>query len=210
MFYFIFHHLYWVCSLRVLLWSLNRFNQLLFSRREKVSLNPVKSRLCVVPGPGKSSPRIGYIKLTSFNQNASGKWTWVVTSLAGCISCLLHCSRTFTCLQGLKPHWIGKRGKNYKKKKLVSDKWIVCVTCFHSLKFNVWWYINCSKTTWSTSPNMWQVLDFDIVMYFASLINKNTKICFFCLVFIYTFKGSFLLFLPCCSMAWLNNLMDCF
>ncbi|KAH9681515.1 Carboxyl-terminal-processing peptidase 2 [Citrus sinensis] len=40
--------------------------------REKVSLNPVKSRLCVVPGPGKSSPRIGYIKLTSFNQNASG------------------------------------------------------------------------------------------------------------------------------------------
>lgn len=115
MFYFIFHHLYWVCSLRVLLWSLNRFNQLLFSRREKVSLNPVKSRLCVVPGPGKSSPRIGYIKLTSFNQNASGKWTWVVTSLAGC--CHKCCSRTFTCLQGLKPHWIGKRGKNYKKKK---------------------------------------------------------------------------------------------
>lgn len=112
MFYFIFHHLYWVCSLRVLLWLLNRFNQLLFSRREKVSLNPVKSRLCVVPGPGKSSPRIGYIKLTSFNQNASGKWTWVVTSLAGCISCHKCCSRTFTCLQGLKPHWIGKRGKN--------------------------------------------------------------------------------------------------
>ncbi|XP_030459411.1 carboxyl-terminal-processing peptidase 2, chloroplastic [Syzygium oleosum] len=40
--------------------------------REKVSLNPVKSRLCEVPGSGKDSPRIGYIKLTSFNQNASG------------------------------------------------------------------------------------------------------------------------------------------
>ncbi|KAK3417137.1 hypothetical protein EUGRSUZ_H02885 [Eucalyptus grandis] len=40
--------------------------------REKVSLNPVKSRLCEVPGSGKDSPRIGYIKLTSFTQNASG------------------------------------------------------------------------------------------------------------------------------------------
>ncbi|PRQ36846.1 putative processing peptidase [Rosa chinensis] len=40
--------------------------------REKVSLNPVKSRLCVVPHSGKDSPRIGYIKLTTFNQNASG------------------------------------------------------------------------------------------------------------------------------------------
>lgn len=40
--------------------------------REKVSLNPVKSRLCKVPGSGRDSPRIGYIKLTSFNQNASG------------------------------------------------------------------------------------------------------------------------------------------
>ncbi|XP_044484797.1 carboxyl-terminal-processing peptidase 2, chloroplastic [Mangifera indica] len=40
--------------------------------REKVSLNPVKSRLCEIPGSGKDSPRIGYIKLTSFNQNASG------------------------------------------------------------------------------------------------------------------------------------------
>ncbi|KAF9677782.1 hypothetical protein SADUNF_Sadunf08G0143300 [Salix dunnii] len=40
--------------------------------REKVSLNPVKSRLCVIPGSGKDSPRIGYIKLTTFNQNASG------------------------------------------------------------------------------------------------------------------------------------------
>ncbi|KAF8015911.1 hypothetical protein BT93_H1453 [Corymbia citriodora subsp. variegata] len=40
--------------------------------REKYSLNPVKSRLCEVPGTGKDSPRIGYIKLTSFNQNASG------------------------------------------------------------------------------------------------------------------------------------------
>ncbi|GLU08261.1 hypothetical protein SLE2022_251840 [Rubroshorea leprosula] len=39
--------------------------------REKVSLNPVKSRLCEIPGKGKDFPRIGYIKLTSFNQNAS-------------------------------------------------------------------------------------------------------------------------------------------
>ncbi|WCJ24157.1 Carboxyl-terminal-processing peptidase 2 chloroplastic [Euphorbia peplus] len=40
--------------------------------RERVSLNPVKSRLCAIPGSGKDSPKIGYIKLTSFNQNASG------------------------------------------------------------------------------------------------------------------------------------------
>lgn len=40
--------------------------------REKVSLNPVTSRLCEVPGSGKDTPRIGYIKLTSFNQRASG------------------------------------------------------------------------------------------------------------------------------------------
>ncbi|KAE8721358.1 Carboxyl-terminal-processing peptidase 2 [Hibiscus syriacus] len=39
--------------------------------RAKVSLNPVKLRLCEVPGSEKSYPRIGYIKLTSFNQNAS-------------------------------------------------------------------------------------------------------------------------------------------
>ncbi|XP_042487387.1 carboxyl-terminal-processing peptidase 2, chloroplastic isoform X3 [Macadamia integrifolia] len=38
---------------------------------EKLSLNPVKSRLCDVPGLGKDTSRIGYIKLTSFNQNAS-------------------------------------------------------------------------------------------------------------------------------------------
>ncbi|BBG92602.1 Peptidase S41 family protein [Prunus dulcis] len=40
--------------------------------REKVSLNPVTSRLCAVPASGEGSLRIGYIKLTSFNQNASG------------------------------------------------------------------------------------------------------------------------------------------
>ncbi|XVF66364.1 hypothetical protein PTKIN_Ptkin10aG0029900 [Pterospermum kingtungense] len=39
--------------------------------REKVSLNPVKSRLCEDPGSEKNYPRIGYIKLTSFNQNTS-------------------------------------------------------------------------------------------------------------------------------------------
>lgn len=49
--------------------------------REKVSLNPVKSRLCKVPGSGKDSPRIGYIKLTSFNQNASGAVKEAVDSL---------------------------------------------------------------------------------------------------------------------------------
>ncbi|XP_059632277.1 carboxyl-terminal-processing peptidase 2, chloroplastic [Cornus florida] len=40
--------------------------------RERVSLNPVKSRFCAIPGLGKDAPRIGYIKLTSFSQNASG------------------------------------------------------------------------------------------------------------------------------------------
>ncbi|XP_068331985.1 carboxyl-terminal-processing peptidase 2, chloroplastic-like isoform X1 [Pyrus communis] len=40
--------------------------------REKVSLNPVKSRLCAVPASGKDAPKIGYIKLSTFNQNASG------------------------------------------------------------------------------------------------------------------------------------------
>ncbi|XP_020112924.1 carboxyl-terminal-processing peptidase 2, chloroplastic isoform X2 [Ananas comosus] len=41
-------------------------------KREKVTLNPVKSRLCEIPDSGRDSARIGYIKLTSFNQNASG------------------------------------------------------------------------------------------------------------------------------------------
>ncbi|KAM7485335.1 hypothetical protein LguiA_001344 [Lonicera macranthoides] len=40
--------------------------------REKVSLNPVQSRVCVTSGLGKDAVRIGYIKLTTFNQNASG------------------------------------------------------------------------------------------------------------------------------------------
>ncbi|KAL0376856.1 UNVERIFIED_CONTAM: Carboxyl-terminal-processing peptidase 2, chloroplastic [Sesamum calycinum] len=40
--------------------------------RAKVSLNPVKSRICRTPGLGVDGPLIGYIKLTSFNQNASG------------------------------------------------------------------------------------------------------------------------------------------
>lgn len=43
-------------------------------RRERVSLNPVKSRLCQVPGLGKDSLKIGYIKLTTFNENASGEY----------------------------------------------------------------------------------------------------------------------------------------
>lgn len=71
-------HLSWkkintfLCAFFILLKNL-LIHQLLPSRREKVSLNPVKSRLCQVPGSGRDSRRIGYIKLTSFNQNASGK-----------------------------------------------------------------------------------------------------------------------------------------
>lgn len=40
-------------------------------KREKISFNPVKSRLCEVAAGGKGTTRIGYIKLTTFNQNAS-------------------------------------------------------------------------------------------------------------------------------------------
>ncbi|KAK9087757.1 hypothetical protein Syun_030151 [Stephania yunnanensis] len=40
-------------------------------KREKVSFNPVKSRLCEVSVAGKDKSRVGYIKLTSFNQNSS-------------------------------------------------------------------------------------------------------------------------------------------
>ncbi|XP_060173808.1 carboxyl-terminal-processing peptidase 2, chloroplastic [Lycium barbarum] len=40
--------------------------------REKVSLNPVKSRICKLSTGGDDAPQIGYIKLSSFNQNASG------------------------------------------------------------------------------------------------------------------------------------------
>lgn len=47
-------------------------NQLSHSRREKVSLNPVTSRICETSGAGKDASRIGYIKLASFNENASG------------------------------------------------------------------------------------------------------------------------------------------
>lgn len=40
--------------------------------REKVALNPVKSRICKLHTGGDDAPQIGYIKLSSFNQNASG------------------------------------------------------------------------------------------------------------------------------------------
>ncbi|KAJ4775614.1 Carboxyl-terminal-processing protease [Rhynchospora pubera] len=40
-------------------------------KRERVTRNPVKSTLCEIPGAGKESSRVGYIKLTTFNQNAS-------------------------------------------------------------------------------------------------------------------------------------------
>ncbi|XP_021738339.1 carboxyl-terminal-processing peptidase 2, chloroplastic-like isoform X2 [Chenopodium quinoa] len=41
-------------------------------KRERVTLNPVKSRLCEMPGSAKDTPQnVGYIKLMSFTQNAS-------------------------------------------------------------------------------------------------------------------------------------------
>ncbi|KAL8479751.1 hypothetical protein ACS0TY_026616 [Phlomoides rotata] len=51
--------------------------------REKVSLNPVKSRVCRIPGSGVDGPLIGYIKLTSFNQNASGAVREAIETLRG-------------------------------------------------------------------------------------------------------------------------------
>lgn len=41
-------------------------------KRERVLLNPVKSKICKTPGFGDEDLRVGYIKLTAFNQNASG------------------------------------------------------------------------------------------------------------------------------------------
>ncbi|CAO2822007.1 unnamed protein product [Amaranthus hypochondriacus] len=41
-------------------------------KREIVTLNPVKSRLCEIPGSANDvPPKVGYIKLTTFSQNAS-------------------------------------------------------------------------------------------------------------------------------------------
>ncbi|KAM3369315.1 hypothetical protein ACQJBY_017297 [Aegilops geniculata] len=40
-------------------------------KRERYTLNPVMSRMCEIPG-SKDSSEIGYIKLTTFNQNAAG------------------------------------------------------------------------------------------------------------------------------------------
>jgi C-terminal processing protease CtpA/Prc len=40
-------------------------------KREKITLNPVSWQLCEVSRNGKGSSRIGYIRLTTFNQNAS-------------------------------------------------------------------------------------------------------------------------------------------
>ncbi|OQU85938.1 hypothetical protein SORBI_3004G343500 [Sorghum bicolor] len=39
-------------------------------KRQTVTLNPVRSRMCEIPG-SKDSSKIGYIKLTTFNQNAA-------------------------------------------------------------------------------------------------------------------------------------------
>ncbi|XP_020593636.1 carboxyl-terminal-processing peptidase 2, chloroplastic isoform X2 [Phalaenopsis equestris] len=55
----------------------------MFLRRERITLNPVKLRLCEVPGRGNNSSRIGYIKLTSFNQNSSEAVRDAIESLRG-------------------------------------------------------------------------------------------------------------------------------
>ncbi|VVB12593.1 unnamed protein product [Arabis nemorensis] len=51
--------------------------------RERVSVNRVKSRSCEIPGSGSNSPKIGYIKLTTFNQNASGAVKEAIETLRG-------------------------------------------------------------------------------------------------------------------------------
>ncbi|PSS35923.1 Carboxyl-terminal-processing peptidase [Actinidia chinensis var. chinensis] len=51
--------------------------------REKVSLNPVQTRLCEIPGLGRDDSRVGYIKLTTFNQNASGAVRKAIEALRG-------------------------------------------------------------------------------------------------------------------------------
>ncbi|KAG7026128.1 Carboxyl-terminal-processing peptidase 2, chloroplastic, partial [Cucurbita argyrosperma subsp. argyrosperma] len=51
--------------------------------REKVAINPVKSRICELPGSGENSSKIGYIKLTSFNQKASGHYLVVFSVFKG-------------------------------------------------------------------------------------------------------------------------------
>ncbi|CAI0436850.1 unnamed protein product, partial [Linum tenue] len=48
--------------------------------REKVSLNPVKTKLCEIPKSGKGSSKIGYIKLSSFSQNSAGAVKKAVSS----------------------------------------------------------------------------------------------------------------------------------
>ncbi|KAF3789619.1 Carboxyl-terminal-processing peptidase 2 [Nymphaea thermarum] len=50
-------------------------------KREKVTFNPVTSRMCEVSSLGKERKKIGYIKLTSFNQNASGAVKDAIESL---------------------------------------------------------------------------------------------------------------------------------
>ncbi|GFP81958.1 carboxyl-terminal-processing peptidase 2 chloroplastic [Phtheirospermum japonicum] len=52
-------------------------------QREKVSLNPVKSRICRASGSGEEGSLVGYIKLTSFNQNASGAVREAIETLRG-------------------------------------------------------------------------------------------------------------------------------
>jgi len=47
------------------------------SRRERLTLNPVKAKFCEIPGLAKDAARVGYIKLVSFTQNASGEYLYV-------------------------------------------------------------------------------------------------------------------------------------
>ncbi|RAL54517.1 hypothetical protein DM860_001645 [Cuscuta australis] len=49
--------------------------------REKVTLNPVKSRVCKVSSSRESALQIGYIKLSTFNQNASGAMREAIETL---------------------------------------------------------------------------------------------------------------------------------
>ncbi|XP_042050648.1 carboxyl-terminal-processing peptidase 2, chloroplastic-like isoform X1 [Salvia splendens] len=51
--------------------------------REKVLLNPVKSRVCRPAGLGEDGPLVGYIKLTSFTQNASDAVREAIETMRG-------------------------------------------------------------------------------------------------------------------------------
>lgn len=72
-------------------------------------MNPVKSRLCELPGSGSNSPKIGYIKLTTFNQNASGMHS-IIPSYK--FVYFLAQSRTLLCVGAVKEAIETLRGNN--------------------------------------------------------------------------------------------------